>query len=105
MKIHDDPRNVTVTDDHGARAHAVRCFVVDDHWWVVELCGDGDHAAGCIERLKERLEERCALQLSVAPAEVRPDLGRPFYASMGFQNDAADDRDRYPMCWRPSLVR
>jgi len=104
VKIHDDARHTTVTDDEGNRARAARCLVAADHWWVVELIGQGDHAASCIERLKERLRERHALQVSVAPTDVRPDLGRPFYASVGFRNDVVDEGARYPMRWRPDDV-
>lgn len=101
MKIHDDPSNVRVTDEAGCRARAVRCPVLPDHWWVVELVGEGDHAGACMERLLGRLRERHAEQVNVEPGDVRPDLGRPFYASTGFQDDLVDEHGRYPMLWRP----
>lgn len=104
MKIHDEPWKVTVTDEGGATARAIRCPVLADHWWLVELRGERDHAARCVEHLLGHLGGRHAVQVNVDPGEVRGDLERPFYASTGFQNDVADLRGQYPMLWRPSAV-
>jgi hypothetical protein len=97
MEIRDDAQTTTLLAEGEPVARAHRCLVVPDHWWITELRGNRDQAMVAAARIFERLRGRQAEQVNVAPTDVRPDLGRPFFASVGFHDDAADDEGRYPM--------
>ena len=102
METRDDPTNTILLTEEGTVARAARCPVDRDHWWITQLHGDRDQAGARLTKILSRLRGRHAAQVWVAPQDVRPELGRPFYAAMGFCNEDVDDEGRYPMRWSPN---
>jgi hypothetical protein len=100
MSVHDDSYSVSLVKDSLILARAVRCPLVSDHWWLVILDADKEEAPELVTRLVGRLQERRAVQVNVAPQDLRPDLGRSFFTGAGFVRHEADLMDGAPLEYR-----
>jgi hypothetical protein len=97
LSVHEDQRSVAIALGPLLVAKAYRCPVVTDHWWLVTLDAEGSEALDALRQLVDRLRSRHGTRVSVAPDEVRPDLGRAFFAQAGFGRSVSDLTDTCPL--------